>query len=284
MKLHALIAFCVLPAAGHLLRAQESLGAEFAAAKTQYELKVNAEVQRPFDAAVVDLNSKYTASLDRALETAQKGGRLNDAVAVKAEKEGIALGKGVPATDDDTTPAEVRKLRDVYRASFARLDADRSKRLEPIHAAFLRSLDTLVSRLTNSGKLEEAVAVKKYRDGLNAPAPPPATLGRTGGGGAGAATGGGRIATVEQLIAKPWAMNSSTKKGTFRFTSDNVMSSSSGFKATWSIKGKTVVLDWGKNNFTQFSLELQPSDGDLVLRGLDSAGKFNDVTLTQAAK
>ena len=146
--------------------AEENFGPEFAALKTQYDLRVKSDVQQVFDAAIADLNTKYTATLDRSLESAQKAGRLDDAVALKAEVEAIAQGKGVPAKDDDKTPATLKQMREAYRTSARRIELDRAKRLQPLQTTFAKSLDAVVTHLTSAGKLDEATALRKYRDAL----------------------------------------------------------------------------------------------------------------------
>jgi formylglycine-generating enzyme required for sulfatase activity len=159
--------------------AQEKPVPQFTALKEQYDEKVKLEVQQSHDAAIVDLNTKYTAALDRALESAQRAGKLEDAVALRGDKEALALGKGVPATDDEGAPSALKQLRDTYRQAAGRLEAERVKKLQPLQAAFAKALDGLVTTLTKEGKLDEAMMVKRRRDELAAavPAPAPTTLG-----------------------------------------------------------------------------------------------------------
>src|SRR3954470_6018705 len=97
--------------------AQENLGPEFTALQAQFDAKSKMEAQQPYDAGVVDLNVKYTTALERALESAQRAGNLEDAVAIKSEKEAVSLGKGVPATDGEKSPAVIKQLRGAYRVA-----------------------------------------------------------------------------------------------------------------------------------------------------------------------
>src|SRR5688572_7722769 len=80
----------IFPVAYVLLAAsaasQEGSDPEWMALKTQFDERVRVEVQQPYDAGIVDLNVKYTTALDRALDTAQRAGKLEDALALKAEK------------------------------------------------------------------------------------------------------------------------------------------------------------------------------------------------------
>jgi formylglycine-generating enzyme required for sulfatase activity len=146
--------------------------------KDDFDAKVKVEVQQPHDAAIVDLNVKYVAALDRALQTAQQAGNLEDAVAIKGEKEAVAFGKGVPATDEEKTRPTMQQLRATYRSALTRIQAESAKKLQPLQAIFEKSLDALITSLTKAGKLEEAMAVKKQRDALAVAAPVPKVLGQ----------------------------------------------------------------------------------------------------------
>src|SRR3954464_13559427 len=110
--------------AGQLSAQVELGGAQFQALKKQFEEKVKLEVQQPYDLAVVDLNVKYTAALDRSLQSAQQAGKLEDAVAIKNEKEAVALGKGVPAADDDKTAPVLKQLHETYRSTLSSIEVD----------------------------------------------------------------------------------------------------------------------------------------------------------------
>jgi hypothetical protein len=149
---------------------QEKPVPELEALRAPFDAKVKQEVQQIYDAGVVDLNTRYIAALDRAQETAQKSGNLDDALAIKSDKEAVALGSGVPATDDETTRPVLKQLRGTYRVAIGRLDTERARRLQPLQASFARALDGLVVSLTKEGKLDEAMTVKRQRDALTAPA------------------------------------------------------------------------------------------------------------------
>ena len=270
----------------HLAPAEENFGPEFAALKTQYDLRVKSDVQQVFDAAIADLNAKYTATLDRSLYAAQKAGRLDDAIALRTEVEAIAQGKGVHATDDGKTPATLKQMREVYRTSAGRIALDRAKRLQPLQTTFAKSLDAVVTHLTSAGKLDEAAALRKYRDALTAPVPPPIAVGAASGspGGVGDAAKDS-VVTREVLVAKPWKYRLDADTRTWTFNADKTLTSSSGNKATWSIRGKTLHLEWENGGGTnEYSLVLQPSAGELILNGVDGSGKPNGMTMTQIEK
>jgi formylglycine-generating enzyme required for sulfatase activity len=147
--------------------AQLAAAPSVASLQTMYEDKVKLDVLRPHEVAVADLNTKFAAALDRAQETAQKSGNLDEAVAIKKEKEAVLAGGYSPsATEDTETPASIKTLRTTYRNTVAKLELERDKRWQPLKEALARSLNGVIDTLTKSGKLDEALVAKKLREEL----------------------------------------------------------------------------------------------------------------------
>lgn len=174
------VAVAAAPAQKAYAPAQQKPVAEWQALKDQFDARVKVEVQQPYEVGLKDLNAKYAATLERAQETAQKSGKLEEAFTIKGDKEAVATGRGIPAADDISTPPVVKQLRGTYRGAIGRLEVERVRRLQPLQAGFVRLLDALVISLTREGKLEEAMAVKYQREELTAAVagPVPAVLGQ----------------------------------------------------------------------------------------------------------
>ncbi len=139
---------------------------EVAELQAKYDEKVKLDVLRPHELAVADLNTKFAAALERSQEAAQKSGKLEEAIAIKTEKEAVQAGNYTPAADDAKTSSALKALRTTYRASLSKLELQRDKKLQPLVDAMGKSLDILAETLTKQGKLEDAMAAKKMRDEL----------------------------------------------------------------------------------------------------------------------
>jgi hypothetical protein len=139
---------------------------EVAELQAKYDEKVDLDVLRPHQLAVADLNAKFAAALDRAQEAAQKKGSLDEAFAIKSEKEAILSGRYVPPQDDAKTPATLKTMRVTYRTALGRLELDRDRKLRPLKEVYAKSLESLVLTMTREGKLEQAMALKKIREDL----------------------------------------------------------------------------------------------------------------------
>lgn len=148
-----------------LLAAHPQLAKLEAGFRTRYE----ADAQQPYLAALAALNQSYVnTGLARARAAAQAKGSLDEITALDAEKTAIHTGSGVPATDSDNTPVSLKALRATYRATLARLTAERDAKTAPLFDIHLRALDAYVSTLTKAGKIDEAKQVSALRESVSA--------------------------------------------------------------------------------------------------------------------
>jgi hypothetical protein len=163
---HALLFFLTLMHGVTSIHAQERVVPELVPLQADFDLKSKAQVIQPYENAVADLNAKYLATLENSRASAQKSGKLNEALAYKAEIESVAAKKSVPAMDAANILIDLKKLRSAYRVSAVKLTQDRDRKWQPLRDAYSRMLDPLLARLTKEGRLEDAVIVKARQDRL----------------------------------------------------------------------------------------------------------------------
>jgi len=119
-------------------------------------------------AAVADLNTKFTAALDRSIATVSQAGKLDEALALRNEKTLIQTSGAVPEEDVEDTLETLKTLRKTYRSTMATLLATRDKNAAPLHAAYDRALAAYQEELTKVQKLDEALRVKAVREHVTA--------------------------------------------------------------------------------------------------------------------
>jgi hypothetical protein len=122
------------------------------------------EAQTPFEGLVRELDGKYDIALERALESSNRAGLLEESVALRDERKRVADGPGVPATDATGDPELLRQLRTTYRAERRKLEAERDLAAAPLLAAHETKLEAYQKQLTTEGKLDEALIVKAARE------------------------------------------------------------------------------------------------------------------------
>ena len=148
--------------------------------QAEYDNQLLDRVTAVYNAALAKLDVIYVTGLDRSFAEATKAGDLEGALSLQAEKKRLADREALPANDEKATNA-LKKLRAIYRAELAKLDAQRSSNqaaILPLHIVKLKQLEV---ELTKANRLADAKAVLDYRQGLAAGVPmkPSATVGAT---------------------------------------------------------------------------------------------------------
>ena len=152
--------------------AQDPVLPELESLQKEYATLVTA-ADKPHLAAVAALDQKYIARLEQEQQAAQQSGKLDDALALDAEKKSISSGNHLPVMDDSKTLPVLKKMHAAYHAETAKLEFARANYLKPLRHDYIVELDALVMRLTKDGKLQEAMAAKKFRESLPAAADAP---------------------------------------------------------------------------------------------------------------
>lgn len=147
----------------------------------EYRASLDRDVTQAHLTAIQDLDAKYAAALNQAFSVATSGGKLEDAVALQAEKERLKASQPLPESDDATVPPVLARLRSTYRTAAARLDAERDRKSQPSLQRYRTVLNSYQAELTQKGKLEDAVAISNKIKSLGGGVPSsPATPGRPG--------------------------------------------------------------------------------------------------------
>ena len=149
---------------------------ELAALKTQWQTLERDKILKAHDAALIQLDAGFLGGLDRLSAEAAKAGQASLVSALAKEKVRLALKQPLPASDDAVLPDDLKRLRSIYRTELAKLDRQRAETHAALVAPHLVGLRTLEAELTQSGRADEAVAVKSYHDAIATPAKSPSKV------------------------------------------------------------------------------------------------------------
>jgi len=105
---------------------------------------------------LADLNTKYVAALERELGKATAAAKLQEALALREEKQRIESGEALPADDAADLPATLKTLRGTYRTSFKPIEAERSKGTTGLFAKYEDVLKAALAEWTKAAKLDDA--------------------------------------------------------------------------------------------------------------------------------
>jgi len=141
-----------------------SARADVAAIENQFRAAYALHVGTTYVADLAALDTKYLGALERSIQSATQAGKLEEALGFQDEIQRINDKAPLPDKDDGVAPA-LAKLRATYREQFAKLLATRNAAVAPIVEKFAAALAAHQEELTKAGNLQEAVAVKTYREG-----------------------------------------------------------------------------------------------------------------------
>jgi hypothetical protein len=176
-------------------------------------------VTAPFEADLAKLNAGYLGGLERTLSEAKAAARADDVAALEAEKTLIASRQPLPQQDDEKTGETLKKLRGIYRASFAPLEAQREASLKTLTGPLQTRLAALATDFTAKGREADAKVVQEFMASLTAgtpvvASPPaaaesgPANTGPTATGAAPASAGPARTLTsADPRAAAEWVFS-----------------------------------------------------------------------------
>ncbi len=145
-------------------------------------VKLQAErVTAPFEAEVAKLNAGYVGGIDREIANEKKAGHLDGVIALEAEKkliQGVGVANSpssnrdlaspapcpIPAEDAEGTTANLKALRAIYRAAYAKIEATRVANLKQLTDPLTLRLKQLEADLTKKDRVPDAKTVREYRD------------------------------------------------------------------------------------------------------------------------
>lgn len=106
------------------------------------------------------LAEQYSEALEGSAALLQQQGDLDGLLAVKAEILEFTRTGSVPAESPQKAHESVKKLQQIYRDSKTKADATKAETTHELTAKYMVFLEGLQKKLTQEGKLEEAIKVK----------------------------------------------------------------------------------------------------------------------------
>jgi len=154
-----LIVLLVITALGES-RGEESISNQLVRLQATYDTeldKIRTDTVRKREA----LLPQYEKSLGMLEQSAQKAGLLDKLLAVKKEKERFASAKQVAEADYCSAEPELLKMQQDHVARTTGLQLEQSRSIVSLADKFAASFGRLQTRLTQEGKVDDALAVKQ---------------------------------------------------------------------------------------------------------------------------
>ena len=145
-----------------------AIGKWLAEQDAQWQPVYDRDVEEAHAKALADLRKQYLGSLDAQILRAARESKLDEAVALRTEREAVQRGAEVPATSDLTTPTALQALRAGFAKALAALTVERAARARALHSRYDVFLAQSQDALTQRQRFDDALEIKVRREKLAA--------------------------------------------------------------------------------------------------------------------
>lgn len=132
--------------------------------ESQFQAAFERDVNAIYAEQVSTLGTGYVAALERAIQDAQKAARLDEALALREEKQRFSAQKVMPSIDPSTLHASVVKLRTTYRAAEKKYAQQKDAASLPLYDRYIEVLNSLEKEALAQGHSSDALAVRSRRE------------------------------------------------------------------------------------------------------------------------
>jgi hypothetical protein len=130
--------------------------------------KYQREVIKPYAEGMAQLKQDYVASIDRLLDAATQAAKLEDTIALRAERQRAAESDGLPVDDSDVSLPSIKALRRGYRVEAMNLGLVRARRAKEQFVRYDLHLAANQSHFTRLQRPDDATLVKTRREQIAA--------------------------------------------------------------------------------------------------------------------
>ncbi|WP_395735692.1 serine/threonine-protein kinase [Prosthecobacter sp.] len=134
--------------------------------ESEFQAAFEREADAPYTAQMKALDAGYPGSLDRAIQDATKAGHLDDAVALREEKQRFTARKSMPAIDAPGLHEAVIIQRRSYRAEESKYARQKDAASRPLYDRYVQDLATLEKDLLSQGRSADAAIVRTKSEDL----------------------------------------------------------------------------------------------------------------------
>ncbi|MDP1588442.1 MAG: SUMF1/EgtB/PvdO family nonheme iron enzyme, partial [Prosthecobacter sp.] len=134
-----------------------------------FQIATERDAWKGYSDSMAALDKNYLAALERTLAAATSAGKLEDAIALRAEKQRLEKGDPLPTDQEEgplTAAPMLKELRKTYRVTAGQYGAARNQTLHTLYDKYDQALAVFQTELTKAAKLDDALRVKTVRDRL----------------------------------------------------------------------------------------------------------------------
>ncbi|MGV3663065.1 MAG: family 16 glycoside hydrolase, partial [Prosthecobacter sp.] len=141
-----------------------SIADRLATMESEFQATFEREVNAAFAEQIALLGANYTAALERSLNDATRAGKLDEAIALRDEKQRFTTHKFMPSIDPASLHSTISRLRSLYRGAEKKLAQQKDATSLPRYDHYLQALAAYERELMSQGKQADASRVRIKRE------------------------------------------------------------------------------------------------------------------------
>lgn len=146
--------------------AHESIQSRLSQLESQFQSALERDVNAPYTEQLSALGAGYLTALERAIQDASKAARLDEALALREEKQRFTTHKFVPSIDPVSLHKSVVNLRNTFRSAEKKYAQQKDAAILPRYDRYIEVLNTLEQEVLTQGHSTDATAVRTKRDDI----------------------------------------------------------------------------------------------------------------------
>jgi len=132
--------------------------------ESQFQTAFERDVNAAYADQITTLGTGYASALNRAMQDATKAGRLDEAIALREEKQRFTTHKFMPSIDPTGLHRTVVKLRNTYRSAEKTYAQQKDAASLPLYDRYIEVLAALESEFTAQSRSSDAARVRTKRE------------------------------------------------------------------------------------------------------------------------
>jgi serine/threonine protein kinase len=142
----------------------EPILARLAQLESQFQTAFERDVNAAYTEQLNALGAGYLTALERALQDASKAARLDEALALREEKQRFTTHKFMPSIDPASLHKSVVILRNTYRSAEKKYAQQKDAASLPLYDRYIEVLTALEKEVLAPGRSADTAAVRTKRD------------------------------------------------------------------------------------------------------------------------
>ncbi|MDI1313385.1 serine/threonine-protein kinase [Prosthecobacter sp.] len=132
--------------------------------ESQFQTAFERDVNTAYTEQLNTLGTGYSTALDRATQDVSKAGRLDEALALREERQRFTTHKFMPSIDPSSLHRSVVNLRNAYRTAEKKYAQQKDASSLPLYDRYIEVLLALEKEVIAKGRMTDAAAVRIKRD------------------------------------------------------------------------------------------------------------------------